>query len=616
MKIHNRPSTKAAGSIILTFIMLLSFAHKAEAQQKIDPTVEVEKEFDGKMTNIVKGPLNTYIPDSLLSFNLNFNYSIFDKPYKDLYEFTPLQSARLQGAAEEKYPVFMAKAGIGFPLAPIAEIYFQPQLGKSSRLSLKAFFDGYYGKNNIVGTNYESNMAQKLADARVAAPDHTLGAGANYGYNWQNGFFTLGVDYTNNYCTYYGFSEEKWLEAAALGAATDDRGYMKSNYSHTYNQFTTSASVGSIDSYYRRAKFNYLANISFQNTSDKFYGININENLFAVNGFISPALNRFSRLSIEFNSENMLQNMKPLHNAGYGIFDIVPTLTWNKGRWSLKAGVKLSGKYKNGKEMDDADKYHSYIFAVADFSYNIVKDNLWIYANIDGGNRLNSYSSILKENKWINPLTEFKASSMPLIVNGGIKGKVINKLGYNAYVKYAVHKGLLQYAYLPWNSNDAQHNTLSAVYGNCNEFTVGAAINWKSKEFEGGAAAEYSNYTDCKKSTLEFKHKPFGYAPLKLTLHGTYNYIERFYAGVAVEYRSKCDSYWGSNLVFNPNLQGEGQTYYMKSYVNLSVDLRYAINRNFSLFANGQNLLNSQIQHLPNYLEKGINLAVGLLVKF
>jgi outer membrane receptor for ferrienterochelin and colicin len=282
----------------------------------------------------------------------------------------------------------------------------------------------------------------------------------------------------------------------------------------------------------------------------------------------------------------------------------------------LKAGIKLSGKYKNGDEMKNAGQYHNYIFAVADFSLNLIKEKLWIYANIDGGNKLNSYSSILEENKWISHNIELKSSSTPFIVNGGFKGKFINKLGYNAYVRYAVHKGMLQYAYLPWINNNAEHNTLSAVYGNSNEFTVGAAINWKSKEFEGGATAEFTNYTDCKKSTLPFGHKPLGYPPFKLDMYGTYNFMERFYAGFSIGYRSKCESYWGYDILATQDQPASYTTSYMKSYLNLSINLKYAINRNFSLFANGENLLNAQIQHLPNYLEKGINFTAGLLVKF
>ena len=111
---------------VLLVATMFAIVQTMNAQQRIDPTVEVEKEFDSKMTNIVKTPLNTAIPDSLTSFNLDFNYSIFDKPYKDLYEFSPLPSAKLQSSIQEKYPVLMAKAGIGYQLSPIGEIYYHP----------------------------------------------------------------------------------------------------------------------------------------------------------------------------------------------------------------------------------------------------------------------------------------------------------------------------------------------------------------------------------------------------------------------------------------------------------------------------------------------------------
>lgn len=616
MKIYNTISTKGAGCIILLSIMILSFAQKAQAQQKIDPTVEVEKEFDGKVTNIVKSPLNTALPDSLLSFNLNFNYSIFDKPYKDLYEFTPLPSAKLQGAVQEKYPVFMAKAGIGFPLAPVAEVFLQPKLGHGSRLAIKAFFDGYYGKKNIMATNVGSNTAMKMKDAKVAAPNHTFGAGADYGYSWRNGFFTLGVDYSNNFYTYYGFADDQWQKVSVSGAAVDDGGYMKENFSHTYDQIEARMSIGSIKSYNRSAKFNYLANINFKNTSDKISDLRLNENLLCINGNISPAFNRFSRFVLGINSENMFRNIKPDAKTSYGIFDVTPTFTWDKERWKLEIGIKLSGKYKSGENGENADEYHHYVFAVADFSYNAIKEKLWIYANIDGKNIMNSYSSILDENKWISPYADLRNSSMPFILNAGVKGKFINRLGYDAYVRYALHKGMLQYAYLPWYDNNVEHNALSAVYGNTREFTVGAAINWKSKEFEAGANAEYSNYTDCKKSTLVFKHKPLGYAPFRLNIYGTYNYIERFYAGVSIGYRSKCESFFGDTISSDLNDWTGCTTSYMKSYLNLSVNARYAVNRIFSVFINGDNLLNAQIQHLPNYLENGINFTAGVLVKF
>ncbi|MBR5856753.1 MAG: hypothetical protein IKY70_05735, partial [Bacteroidales bacterium] len=594
---------------VLLVATMFAIVQTMNAQQRIDPTVEVEKEFDSKMTNIVKTPLNTAIPDSLTSFNLDFNYSIFDKPYKDLYEFSPLPSAKLQSSIQEKYPVLMAKAGIGYQLSPIGEIYYQPELGRSNRLSLKAYYDGYFGKNYVWGTD-KNGTAGKIRGAKVAVSDTVYGAGANYGHNWENTFFNLGLDYTGNSYTNYGFSEERWEEAISSGEAVGEREYMKENYRNKYRQITASSSIGSIDSYNRRARFNYLANLSFKNTLYNPAEYAIRENLLCANGHISPAFSRFSRFTLEINSENIFLESDNNARSSYGIFDVIPSFTWNKKRFRLQVGIKLSGKYKNGTNASDADKYHNYLFAAVDFSYNILKNNLWFYANIDGKNNINSYSSILEENKWIDPHTGLKTSSMPIIINAGIKGKFVNKFGYDAYVKFVVHKGLQQYAYIPWDENNAKYNTLSTIYSNCNELTFGATLNWKSKDLEAGTTIEYSNYSNNRESSLVFIHQPLGYPPFKWDIYATYNLRERLYAGISAKYRSKCESYWGYKYTLYPIYT------YIDSYLDLAFTLRYVINNNFSVFANGENLLNDQIAYLPLYIEKGISFTAGLLVKF
>ena len=73
-------------------IILLGVSSFVNAQQKIDPLLEVSRDFDGKLLEIHKSKLNTNINDSLTNFNLDFNYSIFKNPYRDMYEFNPLPS--------------------------------------------------------------------------------------------------------------------------------------------------------------------------------------------------------------------------------------------------------------------------------------------------------------------------------------------------------------------------------------------------------------------------------------------------------------------------------------------------------------------------------------------
>lgn len=586
-------------TITITVVML-ALATAVQAQQKIDPTLEVEKDFDGKMSNIVKGRLNTTIPDSLTSFNLNFNYSIFDKPYRDLYEFSPLPSAQLQGKTKEKYPVFSAKAGLGVPLAPFAAVTFQPGLKGGNSLVLNASYDGYYGKKRVAATGADGS------EAPADATDAVFGTGIMYGYNWKNGWFKLGADYSNNFYTYYGSSEE---------------------LSHRYNQAAINMRVGSSNGKEQLSRFSYNFGVLYRFTSDKVCSAiaeqlgtgqdKLGESYIKADGEISPVNGRYNRFSIGINSENSIYS--GLQEYKYGLYEITPQYGFEKGRFSFRAGVKLSGRYKS---KDFTDDNHKYFFVKAALQYNIAREKLWFYANVDGGNHLNNYSTILEYNKWISPIADIKAGSTPFLVDAGLRGKAYGKLGYDISVRYAVHKGLIQYINAP--SEDMailMNNAVVATYANHNEFTAKASIHWKSKRVDAGTLLKYTNWTDGKEGTFANGLKPFGQAPFTWNIYCTYNWLERIYVGVNAELRSAApislayvtpsqSSSWEGNIANNSFSVIETGT-----MVDLNVNARYVINNSFSLFVNGNNLLNARLEYLPNYIEKGISFNAGVLVK-
>ena len=64
---------------------------------------------------------------------------------KDLYEFTPIASARIYNQTESEWPVLLLKGGVSFPFTPEAALYFQPELKKSNFLSIDAEYTGFWG---------------------------------------------------------------------------------------------------------------------------------------------------------------------------------------------------------------------------------------------------------------------------------------------------------------------------------------------------------------------------------------------------------------------------------------------------------------------------------------
>lgn len=587
----------------------LTFTHHAMAQRKIDPTVEVKKDFEGKLLEIHKSKLDTSVDDSLSSFNLDFNYSIFNKPYRDMYEFNPLPSAKIHSPVAEKYPQFFAKIGMGYPVNPFAEIYYQPNLSKKGELYpvtrntllLKGHFNGFWGKLPLTGLS-ESLKTRKL-DEKAAAEHSSVGISADYRHIWRGGELSTGIDFGSNHNTYYGFN------ASGMEDYRQEYGnssFMRNNFSHTFNTFGINFNIGSVNAKEKGAKFNYKFYVSYRNTTDKIKtpdndtifknNAKFTENLFKLGGEFGPTFGRYNQFLIGVNSETAIYT----GYAGYhsGVIEFIPQYKFEKGRFLLNAGVKISVTYSN---LDWVNDYHTIFSPHATLSYELVKNNLWVYALADGGNNLNSYSSLLEQNKWVIPSAQIRTSSVPLLLKGGFKGKIYDKFSYEVYFNYTVHKGMLQFV------NDSTRNPYFLTgYSNHNEFSVGGELNWKTKEFTAGAKLKYSSYTKGKRAYLtEEGLKPLGYAPFEGYVFAEYNWRERIYIGADVYLRSAAPFY-----NYTP---GDNK---MEGFANLGLHAKYVLNRNFAVFIQGGNLLNANIQYHPYYFEKGINFGAGITVKF
>lgn len=85
----------------------------AASAQNLDPTVEVNRSYEGKLIEVNKPMLEMAVPDSVLRFDLEFDYEVFDNPYKGAYEFKPY-TMQLQpvGQASQQQRLYM-KLGAG-----------------------------------------------------------------------------------------------------------------------------------------------------------------------------------------------------------------------------------------------------------------------------------------------------------------------------------------------------------------------------------------------------------------------------------------------------------------------------------------------------------------------
>ena len=76
-------------NISYLFVAVASFMAFSASAQNLDPTVEVSRDYEGKLLVVHKPILEMAVPDSVYRFDLDFDYSVTDTPYKGAYEFVP-----------------------------------------------------------------------------------------------------------------------------------------------------------------------------------------------------------------------------------------------------------------------------------------------------------------------------------------------------------------------------------------------------------------------------------------------------------------------------------------------------------------------------------------------
>ena len=89
------------------------------AQQDLNSTVQVSRTYEGRLMEVVKPTLPVGYADSLNRFDLRFDYKFSERPFRDLYEFSPLQSVAYHSEGKLVYPWFYAHIGLAYPLASV-----------------------------------------------------------------------------------------------------------------------------------------------------------------------------------------------------------------------------------------------------------------------------------------------------------------------------------------------------------------------------------------------------------------------------------------------------------------------------------------------------------------
>lgn len=323
-------------------------------------------------------------------------------------------------------------------------------------------------------------------------------------------------------------------------------------------------------------------------------------------------------------------------NTKFGILDknesnllnanLAPKVTFYKGKSYLILGSDFSffsQKHQN-LFLDQEKNSKVYWFPKAEVQIAAL-DQFKFYAGVDGGLKLNSYNRLLEENPYIVSDLYLKPTQTKYHFYFGIKGDVDQTLKYDVSAGYGKQNDILffqnnQIYDVTVDNNRKPYdfaNTFGAIYDSGTLSEVKASVQvFPLENLVIDGELHFMKYK------LDNMENVF-YKPLvQSTIGAKYAMLGKKlnlgFKGVFVTDRTGNSFDIKENPTANPRLYDVQENVNQKvgGYADLNLSVEYKIHKNFSIFALGNNLLNTQYQNYYGYKVLGAQFLGGVKITF
>ena len=328
---------------------------------------------------LAAGCLSAQVPDSLLKFELRFDYDTFEQPLKDIYEFSPVGSADLFRLGKKRYPVFRLEAAGAYPWAADAELDVRPVLGEKFGFALKGAHHSYWGR--LWGQ-----------DTLLYAPGMRNAVGADISYVWKKG------------------------ELHASG------GWDHNKYDFTYQRASAALSARSVNA--SPTSFLWRADASYQHYS-LFGDLRCPQNRGQVDIALGAVIAGKHKVYVEIGADVSGSVIGGRDSVTYS-FSLSPQYRFETDRLKLRAGI---GLVYAGPDTAPPGQIHPLI----NVEFETVRDRLWVYAAVTGEYRRLSLWDLTE----LCPRMDYAVPQLdartPVRGRIGLNGRVGGVFSYNAY---------------------------------------------------------------------------------------------------------------------------------------------------------------------------------------
>ena len=553
--------------------------------QNLNPTVEVTNAYEGGPSAIAKPTQQMAVPDSVTRFNLDFDYSVFEKPYQGAYEFTPYYVQLKPTPKPSTTEKFYLRAGAGFTLHPELDLVWTPVQQERFHVNLYATHRSYFGRyyDFKYGTPEESVIPIVRSDDKMSGYLADTKAGVDAAYGWDGGMASLDVAFKHRMAdNAYHYQKMGGVEA---------KGRVRSLPSDEPHFLYDAA----VDYHFLGGDLSHLS----------LFEKDFSESAFRLDGTFGPVLDADHRVLVDLNVD--LARYRG-DFAGYtGLLSAAPKYQFNADRWRLSLGVKLAAIiYSEDYDLwpDWCRHKSGLIFPDVLVDFHLLDDRLILQTSATGGDKFNTMSGrffsrpFSYEGNFGHSLERVRAMI-------GARGNIASRFRYDLQAGYA------RWSHTPvegvmWVSSQVPTQAGPMILPSLEERSFNLLFaeldyGWKSESVtvDGNLAWRHTNVVNA-------------FAPAAFTgfIRPAYNWGERIKGGLDVSWSTSREA------SFTREDGSVSNTYRIPGWVDLGLFAEYRFTHRFGFWAKGGNLLNQVVQRTPLHAEAGMYFTAGIVLNF
>lgn len=294
-------------------------------------------------------------------------------------------------------------------------------------------------------------------------------------------------------------------------------------------------------------------------------------------------------------------------NYGFLQVGVTPSMRINEDRFSVLIGAQITHLFNIENNKSDV-----FVYPKIRGSYRINQDNLIAYGGVEGGLDNNSYANAATINPFLSPTLLIAPTNRQYDAFLGFKGGNFG-WSYNAKASFKAEENRALFAtnFPVGNALDEEFsifragNSFGLVYDDISSLAFDVEVDYEvSKQVKAGIHFNYTSFgTDVFEEALNLPS-------LYTSAFVSYKWSEKISSSFTM-------FYVGERFDLTPIPSSGGfSTIKVEDFFDLNLQVNYVINKQFTAFLSGMNLLGGNYQRWNNYVVQDIQIMGGVSYQF